>query len=770
MTSSAQPSTQTTQTRSTLVALPASKSVPDTLTATPAKKSSYNPLTWLQRFAGRHETMVAGLEDSWSLFKRIAGDLPVPFLSAALEGVSFVEEKFSLNRKNAKQLKDLKEKLNRFVSTVNHYQGENAVKEQIRDNESYYGVMNILGKKLEAIATKYKHDSTATALVKSSMYANDLAEIVAELNDMISGMMLHSVLASEENTTVLYELLDDIPRSQTAESDKSVRKVCHPDTRTKVISRIVEWVSGSDTHRIFWLNGPPASGKTSIIAEVIKKFDPTTVTNLSRKVAVVDFLCTRVLVESGNANVIIPTLAYQLAEKDPRYRRNLLYCLESILNDGQSIRSVATDWEPTKQFEELIVKPMSNSVLDIGKSGGEPNLVILVIDSLEECVPDQYAYNSPGKNLVINLLQGLGTGVKQVPNLKVIVSSRPTTVISSQLDGSNASSSIVISYDMDKYLSSSDAEEDIQKFYEAELRTIQTQDASIDGRWPSPDIILRLVKQTGNSFLIAQTVCRMVGRADDPEETLNKFLDMPLKEFRSSGIQDIYTPILEQVVQGLSPGELDPFRKAVMTIVLLRRTMSVEDLAAILGVKAFGLQRSLRGVLSIMVVPAPLSHQKSIAVQRLSDVIRVHDTAFIDYMQEKAIAHPKVWINPTIHNCTMAEQLLRFLNERLRCISNLSEFDEVHEKTFDVLEYRNDSKHKKLNRAVVYASRFWMYHISESEMTPNKYLDPQELGNWAKNQAQVVQELKEFLQHGRLLSWIVVLDRAGVIEEVRLQL
>ncbi|GAW08654.1 hypothetical protein LENED_010728 [Lentinula edodes] len=134
MTSSAQASTQT---RSTLVDLPASKSVPDTLTATPAKKSSYNLLTWLQRFAGRHETMVAGLEDLWSLFKRIAGDLPVPFLSAALEGVSFVEEKFSLNRKNAKQLKDLKEKLNRFVSTVNHYQGENAVKEQIRDNESY---------------------------------------------------------------------------------------------------------------------------------------------------------------------------------------------------------------------------------------------------------------------------------------------------------------------------------------------------------------------------------------------------------------------------------------------------------------------------------------------------------------------------------------------------------------------------------------------------------------------------------------------------------
>ncbi|KAJ4497639.1 hypothetical protein C8R41DRAFT_917362 [Lentinula lateritia] len=118
----------------------------------------------------------------------------------------------------------------------------------------------------------------------------------------------------------------------------------------------------------------------------------------------------------------------------------------------------------------------------------------------------------------------------------------------------------------------------------------------------------------------------------------------------------------------------------------------------------------------------------------------------------------------------MASQLLRFLNERLRYISNLSEFDKVHDKTFEVLEYRNDSKHKKLNRAVVYASRFWMYHISESELTPNRYLDPQELKKWAKNQVQVIQQLKEFFQHGRLLSWVVVLDCSGVIEEVRLQL
>ncbi|KAJ4490793.1 hypothetical protein J3R30DRAFT_3752220 [Lentinula aciculospora] len=730
-----------THTSGTIVTTAASKSIPIPEIAT---ARTIGLLTRIRRFGTRHETMVAGLGDSWLLFKRVAGDLPVPFLSAALEGVSFVEEKFSLNRKNAKDLKDLKEKLNRFVSTVNHYQGEDAVKVQLRDNECRRcsGVMNILGNKLEALANKYKQDSTPSALIKSSKYANDLAGIVADMNDMVSGMMLHSVLASEENTMKIRakQLLDDLPRSQTAESDKAVKKTCHPDIRTKVISKIAEWVNGSDARRMFWLNGPPASGKTSIIADVIKRIESAE-SSPTRKVVVVDFLCTRVLIESGNANVIIPTLAYQLAGKDSAYRRNLLHYLELISASGQSLRSIATDWEPTKQFEELIMKPMASNPVSESKPGGEPKTIVLVVDSLEECAPDQYSYNSIGRNLVTNLLQGLGAGVKQVTNLKIIVSSRPTTVISSQLEGS---SGIVVPYDMYQYLNTSDAEDDIQKFYEAELKTIQTQEVSIDGRWPSPDTVLKLVKKTGNSFLIAQTILWNPGH--------------------------IYTPILDQVVQRLSPGELDPFRKAIMTIILLRRLMSVEDLAAILRLKAFGVQRSLRGVLSIMVVPTPMSHQKSTAVQRVADVIRVHDTAFIDYMREKTIAHPKVWINPTVHNSAMSVYLLRFLNDRLRYISHLSEFDEIHEKTFEVLEYRNNSTQKKLNRVVVYASRFWMYHLSESEMNSNRFLEPREFTEWAKYQVQVVQELKEFLQQGRVLSWVVVLERTGVVEETRIQL
>lgn len=40
----------------------------------------------------RRPTLEAGLKETWNLFKRVAGDIPVPGLGAAVEGISFFEE------------------------------------------------------------------------------------------------------------------------------------------------------------------------------------------------------------------------------------------------------------------------------------------------------------------------------------------------------------------------------------------------------------------------------------------------------------------------------------------------------------------------------------------------------------------------------------------------------------------------------------------------------------------------------------------------------
>ncbi|KAK7455762.1 hypothetical protein VKT23_010794 [Stygiomarasmius scandens] len=746
-----------------LTSTPTASNVPMTMSNPSPSKAGLQ--SFVRRLIPRCDIVTSGLGDSWELFKRIASELPVPGLSSVLEGVSFIEEKYSISRKNAKDLKDLKEKLRRFTNTVNRYYGEDKIIEKLKIDETYYGIMIIVAREIEKVATEYKQDGEVSAFIKSKRYAARIADAVVQMDDMVAGIMLQSVLAIQENTQRLRdrELLDALPRSPTAASDKAVQKLCHPNTRNRVITFIVDWVFGNSERQIFWLHGSPSSGKSSIIADVIKKISAD---DSPKKALVADFLCTRVLVQSGNARHIIPTLAASLAEKDRAYRRKLVYYLDS-LSKTSTIPSIAK-WMPTKQFEELLMKPLS-LVASERTDQMETKPIILIIDSLEETILDNYSYESDDKELVVNLLQGLCRDFDSVANLKVIISSRPNAVIRNHLEN-DSNSRFITSYDMDLYLRSPDAVTDIETFYLAQFNEIKAEDEDLclNGNWPDNDTISQLVSNTGNNFLVAQTICRMVGRASDVEDALKQCLQMSTKRFRSSGSQDLYTPILEKAVGQLhSPDDLNLFRKTVMTIVLLKKLISAEDLAAILGFKASALQRCLRGVATIMIVPLQIGKNRSTAIQRVTDVIRVHDTAFIDYMRDKGTAHSKVWINPSIHNCDVAGHLLGILNLRLCKISNISEFDDIHEKRPDVLEYRQ-GKHRKVNRAVIYASRFWMYHLTESGLGKDR--DPQELLGLAKYQIIVIKELKDLLQGGRLLSWIAVLESNHTGDDSRLHM
>ncbi|KIK66131.1 hypothetical protein GYMLUDRAFT_70336 [Collybiopsis luxurians FD-317 M1] len=552
------------------------------------------------------------------------------------------------------------------------------------------------------------------------------------------------------------QLLKQLPISPSAESDKAVKKECHPGTCVKVIEAIKEWVSpsGKDSRPIYWLHGPPSSGKTSIITEVIKTIEAP---DLRKNISVVDFICTRVVSDGGDAKTIMPTLAYKLAEKNRAYRRKLINRLESVKPPILSIAS----WPPSKQFKELLLAPL--------KEMDKQQQVILIVDSLEECAPESYSYQTEGRKLVTDLVKSIGDNIHEAPNLKVLISSHPVDMIKESLESLDSYPSTVTSYDMMNYLES-DAKADIRKFYDSELNDIQREEFP-DWKGPSPYQLNGLVYSTGTSFLIAQTVCRMVRQSFSPEKIMENLLQMPADEFRSSGTQGLYKPILDDAVQNLSGENLDLFRKAVMSIVLLKRLLSAEDLAAILGIDSPAvLRKCLRGVSSIMVVPMPLSNQKATGVQRVTDVIRVHDTTFIDYMRDTKMDHNSAWIKPYIHSCAMAGYLLKFLNKRLKPIEYLSQFDKVHDDSPGVLEIRQNFKHKKLNRAVVYACRFWMYHITESRKMEKQRDDKKNLSELAKIQIEVIKELKTFLHPQKLLSWIYIIEQSHILNQAPLDI
>ncbi|KAK7455763.1 hypothetical protein VKT23_010795 [Stygiomarasmius scandens] len=155
----------------------------------PSSRTRSYSFARLRRLLPGRDTVTAGLEDSWELFKRVSGELPVPGLSSALEGVSFLEEKYSMNKKNKKALNDLKEKLQRFNNTVNYYREEDIIS-KLKQDDSNYGLISIVGKKLEAVANEYKEDSQVSTFVKSNNYAEKIADVVAQMSDMIAGIMV----------------------------------------------------------------------------------------------------------------------------------------------------------------------------------------------------------------------------------------------------------------------------------------------------------------------------------------------------------------------------------------------------------------------------------------------------------------------------------------------------------------------------------------------------------------------------------------------------
>ncbi|THU89631.1 hypothetical protein K435DRAFT_760886 [Dendrothele bispora CBS 962.96] len=185
------------------------------------------------------------------------------------------------------------------------------------------------------------------------------------------------------------EVLQDLRKALTATSDKAVGKECHPGTCETVVSRVIRWITNSEENRnIFWLRGPPSSGKTSVVTEVIKRVTKDNAAG----VVVSDFLCTRVISESGHTEDIIPTLAATLADRDRSYRRELCRYLETMTTQ------TVLNKTPPEQVKDLFITPLQKL--------GSMKRVLLVIDSLEECSPEHSSYQSEAEAQIRDLLEG----------------------------------------------------------------------------------------------------------------------------------------------------------------------------------------------------------------------------------------------------------------------------------------------------------------------------------------------------------------------------
>ena len=104
-------------------------------------------------------------------------------------------------------------------------------------------------------------------------------------------------------------LLNNLPQAKHAAynaKSRVVRRSCTAKTREKILADLVAWAADAGDTSIYWLNGMAGTGKTTIAFTFSQILDNIRALGAS-------FFCSLLDADSNNADLIFPTLAYELA-------------------------------------------------------------------------------------------------------------------------------------------------------------------------------------------------------------------------------------------------------------------------------------------------------------------------------------------------------------------------------------------------------------------------------------------------------------------------
>ncbi|CAE6504664.1 unnamed protein product [Rhizoctonia solani] len=287
-----------------------------------------------------------------------------------------------------------------------------------------------------------------------------------------------------------------------AEGIELRRRECTPGTRVNVLANLLDWAR-SGGGGVYWLNGMAGTGKTTIAYSVCADLD-------ARQQLGGSFFCSRLREECRNVNLIIPSIAYQLA----RFSRPFQSALSKVLEKDPNVYGR----QPHMQFDALIARP----ILEVQHT--LPEELIVVIDALDEC--DQ-------KESTERMLDVLLSKSTNLP-IMFIVSSRPEPQIRDQMTRERVKSRLVL-HELDK----GEVQADIDRYLREGLAQMNPSEAEITS----------LVERAGILFIYAATAVRYISYDNfhrNPGARLRTILNRPDQiTTQSTEIDDLYTTILK---------------------------------------------------------------------------------------------------------------------------------------------------------------------------------------------------------------------------------
>ncbi|KAJ7798155.1 hypothetical protein B0H13DRAFT_1674146, partial [Mycena leptocephala] len=359
---------------------------------------------------------------------------------------------------------------------------------------------------------------------------------------------------------------------------------CHPETRTEMLEQLHKWSFKTDSQSsVLWLHGPAGAGKSAIAQSFCQRLEAEGRLGAS-------FFFKRGHPSRGTGNRLFPTIAYQLALCLPELKQPISQIVEN--NPSIVDRALST------QLQKLITEPCRHSLCS--------RTLVIVIDGLDEC---------EGQDIQQKIICSIGN--QGLLPLRFFISSRPEPHIHEIFLG--------MLNNLHCPLNVNQSFEDVRKYLCDEFARIHREHyatmARVPHRWPSLDIIDKLVDKSSGYFIYASTVIKFI---DDknfrPTERLAVIMGMAEPRFGVpfAALDQLYTQILAQVPD--QPQLLKILK--VITTKLSSDALSVTSIEQLLELEPGDVQLVLRGLHSIIRLPED------------EDGIFIHHASFRDFLQD----------------------------------------------------------------------------------------------------------------------------------------
>ncbi|KAF8705999.1 WD40 repeat-like protein, partial [Rhizoctonia solani] len=473
------------------------------------------------------------------------------------------------------------------------------------------------------------------------------------------------------------------------------RGPCTKNTRVLLLAQIHVWVESSGPGSIYWMNGMAGTGKTTIGYSLCEELDAC------RKLAA-SFFCPRLLPECRDINLVVPTIAYQLARSSHSFR----CALSNILEQDPDIHTIL----PYIQFDALISKPLLEMKYSL------PENLVVVIDALDECE------SKDSTRRIIHVLLARSAGLP----VKFVVSSRPEPEIRDEMiNQTNQAESRVVLHELDK--------QTVQTDIKAYLRDALVQAQATEEQ------ISAMAERAGILFIYAATVVRYVGHGGfrrSHARLANVLESSSTSENKYKEIDELYTVVLQAALGDpeLESGEKKDMQLVLDSVICAQEPLTVNALSQFLRMK------------NAEYVRAALSTLWSVLhISGSSELVTTLHASFPDYMLDSPRSG-KFYCDSKAHNQNMALRCFD-LHREIRPQFNIYGLESSYIPDNQVKRLEEQVQ-KAISDGLLYASRCWGTYVQ-----------------YSAGDTCLISELEEFLSV-RLLLRMEVMNLKKYTEEM----